>query len=245
MFQRDDKLKIFDALLFNVAFLVIIWTLWLIEYAEPGIGIKAWGTRPRSIEGLVGIISTPFLHGSFEHIKGNTLSFLTLSTFLIFFYRSIAFPVLGWLYVASGVVLWLIAGGGNHIGASGVIYGLAAFLFLSGIVRRDPFLLRVSLAVAFLYGSIVWWVLPIDPQVSWEGHMAGVVVGSVLAVVYRNRGPERRKYRWEADEEAEREAEARAAEAAELVDEQDPLADYWQRGTTTEGQEFVYRRREP
>jgi membrane associated rhomboid family serine protease len=245
MFQRDDKLKIFDALLFNAAFLVVIWTLWLVEYAEPGIGLKAWGTRPRSLEGLVGIISTPFLHGSFEHIKGNSLSFLTLSSFLIFFYRSIAFPVLGWLYGVSGVVLWLIAGSGNHIGASGVIYGLASFLFLSGIVRRDPFLLRVSLAVAFLYGSIVWWVLPIDPQVSWEGHLAGVLVGSVLAVVYRNRGPERRKYRWEADEEAEREAEARAEEAAEQVEEHDPLADYWQRGTTTDGQEFVYRRRQP
>lgn len=247
MFQRDDKLKVFDALLFNAAFLVVIWTLWLIEYAEPGINIKAWGTRPRSIEGLVGIISTPFLHGGFEHIKGNSLSFLTLSSFLIFFYRSIAFPVLGWLYLVSGVILWLIAGSGNHIGASGVIYGLASFLFLSGIVRRDPFLLRVSLAVAFLYGSIIWWVLPIDPHISWEGHLAGAFVGSVLALVYRNRGPERRKYRWEAEEEAERlaEREAQATEAQVADEEADPLGGYWQRGTSTDGQEFVYRRREP
>lgn len=207
----SDKVKIFDALLFNVAFLLIIWTLWLLEYAEPSLEIKQFGTRPRSIEGLIGIISTPFLHGSFDHIKGNSLSFFTLSSFLIFFYREIAFRVMGWLYLLSGIVLWCIAHGGNHIGASGVIYGLASFLFVSGIIRKDPVLLRVALAVAFLYGSIVWWILPIEPGVSWEGHLAGALVGAILAVVYRNRGPQRRKYRWEIEEELEAQREAEEA----------------------------------
>lgn len=199
----SDKVKLFDAALFNAAFLLIIWTLWLVEYAEPAIQIKQFGTRPRSLEGLIGIVSTPFLHGSFEHIRGNTLSFLTLSSFLIFFYREIAFRVIGWIYVLSGIVLWLIAQGGNHIGASGVIYGLASFIFISGIIRKDPVLLRVALAVAFLYGSIVWWILPIEPGVSWEGHLAGALVGALLAIAYRNKGPKRRKYRWEIEEELE------------------------------------------
>lgn len=199
----SDKVKLFDAALFNAAFLFIIWTLWLIEYAEPAIQIKQFGTRPRSLEGLIGIISTPFLHGSFEHIRGNTLSFLTLSSFLVFFYREIAFRVIGWLYVLSGILLWFIAQGGNHIGASGVIYGLASFIFISGIIRKDPVLLRVALAVAFLYGSIVWWILPIEPGVSWEGHLAGALVGALLAIAYRKKGPKRRKYRWEIEEELE------------------------------------------
>ncbi|MGF1564018.1 MAG: rhomboid family intramembrane serine protease [Flavobacteriales bacterium] len=211
----SDKVKIFDALLFNVAFLLIVWTFWLIEYAEPAIQIKQFGTRPRSVEGLIGILTTPFLHGSFDHIKGNSLSFLTLSSFLIFFYREIAFRVVGWLYLVSGIVLWFIAQGGNHIGASGVIYGLASFLFVSGIVRKDPVLLRVALAVAFLYGSIVWWILPIEPGVSWEGHLAGALVGAILAVVFRKKGPQRRRYRWEIEEEleAQRENEEQALSA--------------------------------
>lgn len=203
MIQRQDKLRLFDALLFNVAFLLIIWALWWVDYTEPSVNLKYWGTRPRSVQGLIGIVTTPFLHGSFDHIKGNSLSFLSLSTFLIFFYRSIAFKVMGWLYIGSGVLLWLIAVGGNHIGASGVIYGLASFLFLSGVVRKNPLLLRVSLAVAFLYGSIIWWILPIDPTISWEGHLAGALVGGILALAYRNQGPERRRYRWEVEEEQE------------------------------------------
>lgn len=241
----SDKVRIFDALLFNVAFLLIIWTLWLIEYAEPAVQLKQFGTRPRSIEGLIGIVFTPFLHGSFDHIKGNSLSFFTLSSFLIFFYREIAFRVIGWLYVVSGIVLWFIAQGGNHIGASGVIYGLASFLFVSGIVRKDPLLLRVALAVAFLYGSIVWWVLPIEPGVSWEGHLAGASVGAILAVVYRKKGPQRRRYRWEIEEEleAQREQEEQtlAAERGETPNgshpsENNPIRpSYWSSDHTGDG----------
>lgn len=215
-----DKVKVFDALLFNVAFLVVIWALWLLDQAEPGIRINQWGTRPRSVEGLIGIVTTPFLHGSFDHIKGNSLSFFTLSSFLIFFYREIAFRVLGWLYIGSGIVLWMIAQGGNHIGASGVIYGLASFIFISGVIRKNPMLLRVSLVVAFLYGSIIWWVLPIEPGISWEGHLAGALVGATLAVVFRNRGPKRRQYRWEIEEELEESVNAPEGSAVS-----EPLAD--------------------
>lgn len=202
MLEREDRAKIWDALLFNAAFLLIIWVLWLYE-RETGNRLTAWGTQPRTLRGAIGIITTPFLHGSLDHISGNTLSFASLSTFLIFFYRKIAFRVLLILYLASGVLLWLIAGDGNHIGVSGVIYGIAAFLFFSGVIRDNPKLLRVSLAVAFLYGSIVWWVLPIDPHISWEGHLAGSVVGIALAIAYRKQGPKREKYRWEIEEELE------------------------------------------
>ena len=110
------------------------------------------------------------------------MSFFTLNGFLFYFYRSIALRVWLWLFFASGLLLWGLAVDGNHIGASGIIYGLAAFLFTSGIVRDDRLLLRVSLAVVFLYGGIVWWMLPIDDHVSWEGHLSGAIVGVALAV---------------------------------------------------------------
>ena len=98
------------------------------------------------------------------------MSFFTLNGFLFYFYRSIALRVWVWLFLLSGTMLWCLAVDGNHIGASGLIYGLAAFLFTSGVIRNNRLLLRVSLAVAFLYGGIVWWMLPIDDHVSWEGH---------------------------------------------------------------------------
>lgn len=198
--QKSDLRRLYDAALFNALFLLIIWVLWLYEY-ETGHRLSNYGTRPRTVQGLIGIITTPFLHGSLDHIRGNSLSFLTLSSFVIFFYREIAFKVLLWIYVLSGILLWFIALGGNHIGASGVIYGMAAFLFFSGIFRNDPRLLRVALAVAFIYGSIVWWVLPLKPGISWEGHLAGSLMGVALAWLYRNQGPERPIYQWEVDEE--------------------------------------------
>jgi hypothetical protein len=95
----------------------------------------------------------------------------------------------GLLFVTSGLGLWLFATGGNHIGASGLIYALAAFLFVSGVVRDSKLLLRVSLVVAFLYGGMVWWMLPIDGHISWEGHLSGAVSGLAIAVFYRATGP--------------------------------------------------------
>ena len=97
-------------------------------------------------------------------------------------------------------MLWGLAVDGNHIGASGIIYGLAAFLFTSGVIRNNRLLLRVSLAVAFLYGGIVWWMLPIDDHVSWEGHLSGAIVGTLLAIAYRRQGPKDPTYRFERED---------------------------------------------
>ena len=99
----------------------------------------------------------------------------------------------------SGTLLWVIAGGGNHIGASGIIYGLAAFLFMSGVIRKNRLLLRVSLVVAFLYGGIIWWMLPMDNHVSWEGHLSGAIVGTLLAIAFRQQGPQDPVYQFEKD----------------------------------------------
>ena len=112
-----------------------------------------------------------------------------------------------WLF--TGFWVWLGARSEAHIGASGLIYGLVCFLFLSGILRKDTRLLAVSLLVTFLYGSLVWGILPVNQGISWESHLFGSVAGLFCAVYYRHEGPQRQKSQWEIDEENE-------AKAAEL-----------------------------
>jgi membrane associated rhomboid family serine protease len=221
---KEDRNKIYDALLFIALFLGIIWGAFLFEEVF-GWRLKQYGNRPRRVEGLLGIFTSPLLHSNLKHIWGNTVSFFTLSGFLFFFYRSIALKVFLWIYLAGGVLLWLIGVGGNHIGASGVIYGFASFLFFAGIFRDNMMLLRVSLAVAFLYGSLVWWVLPIEPGISWEGHLSGAIVGFVLSLVLRSEGPKRQLYQWEKDEILQKKMEEDRLAAAQSF-----IEDWEQRG---------------
>ena len=194
-----DRMRLGYALWFTMVFLVAIWGVYILnEVLE--LGWRKHGVHPRRMEGLRGILTYPFLHGDWGHLWNNTMSFFTLNGFLFYFYRSIALRVWLWLFFVSGLMLWGLAVDGNHIGASGIIYGLAAFLFTSGVIRNNRLLLRVSLAVAFLYGGIVWWMLPIDDHVSWEGHLSGAIVGTLLAIAYRRQGPKDPTYRFERED---------------------------------------------
>ena len=183
-----DRMRLTYALWFTMVFLVSIWGVFILNETLE-LGWRKHGIHPRKWDGLRGILTYPFLHGDWGHLWNNTMSFFTLNGFLFYFYRSIALRVWVWLFFVSGLMLWGLAVDGNHIGASGLIYGLAAFLFTSGVIRNNRLLLRVSLAVAFLYGGIVWWMLPIDDHVSWEGHLSGAIVGTALAILYRRQGP--------------------------------------------------------
>lgn len=107
-----------------------------------------------------------------------------------------------WLF--TGFWVWLAARKEAHIGASGLIYGLVCFLFLSGILRKDTRLLAVSLLVTFLYGSLVWGILPVDQSISWESHLFGSIAGFFCAIYYRKLGPQRPKAQWEIEEEMEK-----------------------------------------
>lgn len=104
-----------------------------------------------------------------------------------------------------GIWVWVGGRSGYHIGASGLVYGLASFLFFSGVIRNDIRLLAISLLVVFLYGSMIWGIFPIFPQVSWESHMLGGISGLVLAIYYRKYGPQKKVYEWELEEEEEEE----------------------------------------
>ncbi|MBT5147521.1 MAG: rhomboid family intramembrane serine protease [Flavobacteriales bacterium] len=241
--------RLFYALFFTTIFLLIIWGVYFIDIIYE-LGLTANGNRPRELRGLKGIVTFPFLHGSLSHIWNNTASFFVLNGLLFYFYRSLAVRVWVISFFASGILLWMFGGGGNHIGASGMVYALASFLFLSGIVRKNLLLLRVTLLVAFLYGGMVWLMLPLKEHVSWEGHLAGALSGAVLALYYRNMGPKNPIYKYELSEAADEDLPEwwmrgnpnhpdTIAQLAEIEEEKSPLID--QQTDSTRNGGFTYQ----
>jgi membrane associated rhomboid family serine protease len=113
----------------------------------------------------------------------------------------VAWRVLLIIYIMSGFWLWLGGRENYHIGASNIVYGLASFLFLSGIIRKHIGLIAISLLVVFLYGSMVWGLLPVLQKISWEGHLFGTLAGILCAYSFRKEGTQRKRYEWEFEED--------------------------------------------
>ena len=164
---------------FRVVFLM--WLAFVADfvYAYP---LTQYGIVPRSVRGLIGIITAPLLHGNLMHIVGNTVPMLFLGSVLFYFYNRIALRVFLSCYFITNILVWLFARSSVHIGASGLIYGLAAFLAVFGFIRRDIMSLAISVVVILLYGYLIYGVLPTVYWVSWESHLAGAIVGTVTAI---------------------------------------------------------------
>jgi len=184
-----------------------MWLVFLIQTFS-SFNFVQFGVLPRKTIGLPGIVTSVFVHGDLNHILSNSLPLLVLGALLFYFYKKIAKASFLWIWIISGVWLWI--GGRNnehhpnyHIGASTLIYGLASFLFFSGVIRRNIQLMVVSALVVFLYGSLVWGVFPVQTGVSWEGHLFGAIAGFLVAINYRKEGPQRKVYVWEEEEEDE------------------------------------------
>ena len=188
------------AIVFPVAIVIIMWAVFLIG-KEFDLHLAQYGLFPRKVQGLLGIFTIPFIHGSFSHIVNNSIPMLVLGWALFRFYPTLAFKTLFWVMIISGIWLWISGRPSYHIGASGIVYGLAAFLFLSGWLRREKKVAALSLLVAFLYGSMWWGMLPVDPTISWEGHFWGAIAGFSLAFLYRKQGPQKPVYDWELEED--------------------------------------------
>lgn len=199
MTNPKGKLAFYKSLLYPLVFVFILWTIKLVE-AYYGLSFKTLGVLPQTLTGLIGIIFSPLIHSDFSHLISNSIPVLVLGSMLYYFYKPVAFRVffLGWFIL--GFWLWIIGRDSYHIGASGLIYCMAAFLFVSGIIRKHTRLMAVSLIVIFLYGSIIWGVFPLAERMSWEGHLSGLVAGIVLAFFYKKQGPQRRLYSWELEE---------------------------------------------
>jgi membrane associated rhomboid family serine protease len=189
---------------------IFIFFMWMVKIVEVlfNINLSSFGIYPLTVRGLQGILFSPFIHADFNHLFNNSLPLFLLAVALFYFYSEVALKVFLWTFFLTGFLVWIAARDAWHIGASGIIYGLASFLFFSGIIRRYFRLVALSLLIVFVYGSMVWGIFPgTYRNVSWESHMLGFFSGVVLAVWYRKEGPQKPVYDWmeEDDEEAERE----------------------------------------
>jgi membrane associated rhomboid family serine protease len=196
----EGKRKALKSVLLPMLFVA---ALWLVKAAEVGFGIRLdeWGVFPRTLPGLKGIITSPFIHGDWQHLFSNSVPMIVLGTLLIYFYEEMWLRAFLWIYLLSGFWLWLSGREAYHIGASGIVYGLSAFLFFSGIIRRHTGLMAVSLVVVFLYGGLVWGIFPLFVKMSWEAHLSGLMAGTLMAFYFRKEGTQRKVYEW--DDEGE------------------------------------------
>ncbi|MDX1625687.1 MAG: rhomboid family intramembrane serine protease [Wenzhouxiangellaceae bacterium] len=191
----------------SVAFLVVTWSVFLFDQMLD-LGLVRFGLRPRDPVGLLGLVTTPLLHFDLRHIGSNTLPLLVGGTTMLFLYPNSALRALPIIFFGSALLTWLFARDSIHIGASGVIYGILGFVFVSGVIRRDLRSICAAMLVWFLYGSMVWGILPSVPNVSWELHASGLLLGVVTAVGFAGWDrPPMKRYDWEDEREDERENE--------------------------------------
>ena len=181
----------------SLGFVALIWLIPLLGW---GLGLESWGVRPRQLIGLPGILVAPLLHADFTHLIANSLPLLVLGTAMFHVYPYAAFRVLPAIYLGPGIAVWLFARDGVHVGASGLVYGLVSYVLVAGLIRRDRRAIATSLIVAFMYGTLAWGMLPINPRVSWETHLAAALIGIFMAIVLRHRdNPPRVRYSWEGE----------------------------------------------
>ncbi len=200
--KPKENINFVKSLVPSLIALALIWAVFFLD-KYLSFSLTTFGILPRSFVGLRGILFSPFIHVDLNHIAGNSLPLAVLLFYLFTFYRDLFFRFLIWSTLMTGFWVWVSARGSYHIGASGVIYALWSFLFISGIIRKHRTLMIVSLSVAFLYGSFVWGVFPIEDKVSWESHAWGAISGAVLALYYRKVGYQRVPNSWEKVSEQE------------------------------------------
>jgi membrane associated rhomboid family serine protease len=194
--QRNFKL----ALNLSFWFAGLLWLILIVDTVLD-LGLARFGLRPRHLDGLIGVLTAPLLHSGAEHLFSNTLPLLISLTTVLYLYPRSALRVIPVIWLGSGILAWIIGRHSLHFGASGFVYGLLAYVFISGILRLDMRSVAVSIMVWFLYGSMIWGVLPIRPNMSWELHLCGAILGVAMAIVFRRWDvtPVKR-YSWEDDD---------------------------------------------
>lgn len=186
--ETVERRRLFTAALMPALAVVTLWLAFAYDRVY-ALDLARYGILPRTFKGLAGILISPFVHADLEHLVNNSAPLFVLGWLLVYFYPKVAGRVTLISWLVGGIWVWATARESLHIGASGIVYGLAAFLFTSGVIRRQRGLMTVSLIIVFLYGSMWWGMLPLIPHMSYESHFFGALAGVVLAFVYRKVPP--------------------------------------------------------
>lgn len=203
----ENSKKRFSLALFTSAIFIVI--LVLIHFAGEQLSLDFYklGVYPREIKGLLGIITHPLIHSSWGHLLANSSSLFFLLATLIYFYKDWSYLIFFLIWITEGTLLFIIGRENWHIGASGIIYGLAFFLFFSGVFSKTKSMMAVSLLMVFLYGSMIWSMTPhfVKADVSWEGHLSGAIAGFIMSIFFYSKAELSKKeaviYNDEEDEE--------------------------------------------
>ncbi len=181
----------------SLGFVALLWLVHLMNWSL-GLDPRPLGLEPREWLGLIGIVTAPLVHADFAHLVANSVPLAAVGSAMLFLYPHAALRVLPAVYVGTGVLVWTFGRDSVHLGASGLVYGLVSYVFVAGLLRRDRRAIAVSLLVVLMYGTLAWGVLPIDPRVSWETHLAAAVIGVLMALALRRLDvPPRKRYSWE------------------------------------------------
>ena len=184
-----------NVLLVPIVTICVIWFIYWVEIRF-GYNFNKYGIFPRSFRGLRGVFLSPFIHSYISHLFNNSVSLCALMASLFYFYKELAFKIVLIGTILTGLLCWSFARDSYHIGASGVIYLLFSFIFFSGIIRKHFRLIAMSLVVIFLYGSMMWFILPTEDRISWEGHLSGFLMGLLFSILFRKKGIVKEQYQF-------------------------------------------------
>jgi len=194
-----------ESLVYPLILVLAMWVTFLFNI-NYNLHLENFGLQPHLKHGLIGILLMPLLHENLEHIFSNSIPILVAGGFLFYYFKNYAWLIIGSIWIGGGTILWFIGESGtNHVGASGLVYGLVFFLLVSGVIRGHRQLAAVALLMVFLYGSLMWGLFPeyvrlLRENISWEGHLGGAIVGTLMAIILIKRGPKVEKVEMYNDE---------------------------------------------
>jgi len=206
MDDKAERRKFLGSLIIPLILVTLMWAVKIVEISL-NVELGRYGLVPHTTQGLLGILTLPFLHGGWEHLMANSVPVIVLGTALYYFYPTLANRVMLVSYLGSGLLTWCLGDPSTtHVGASALIYSLNLFLIVSGFIRGNRQLTVIALIMVFLYGSFIWGMIPslARPQnISWEGHLSGAIIGMVLALLLRKEGPQKEVHHWEEDDDSD------------------------------------------
>lgn len=180
--MNSESRNFSQALQFTGVFMAIIW---LVHIVQVVLGIRFWkfGVIAGDIGGLKGIFTAPLIHGDWTHLIGNTIPLTILMMISFYFFHHLATIAFFAIYLGAGLCVWFTESGAVHIGASGLVYGLVAFVFWMGLFDRDVKSIALSLTILFLYSGLFEGILPGKDGMSWQTHLFGAIIGILVAFI--------------------------------------------------------------